>query len=110
MFCSSLSDGLDLIVEPTNIAWIDTYCPTSRLDCREHVLGLEMDVRNNRDGGLLRDYFERSSVLISRTCHTHNVAPSCSQLRDLLKCRPDVMRLRGGHGLNRNRRAAPHRD
>jgi hypothetical protein len=99
-----------LIIEGANVARVHAYRSASGVDRREDVPGLEVDVGDHGDLGLLRDHREGVSVVLARYGNADDVAAGRSQLGDLLERGVDVCRQRGGHRLHADRRIAADRD
>ena len=95
-----LRDLLDLIIELADVARVHAHRRTAGLDRLVDVLGLEVDVRDDRDLGLLRDRRERLSVLCRGAGHAHDVAAGRREFCDLLQSAVDVGGLRRRHGLD----------
>ena len=98
----SLCNFLHATVELADIARVNTDGGTAGIDGLEDVLRLEVDIRNHRDGRLLSNGRKCFRIDGLRTSHTHDIAAGSGQLRNLLQCAIDVVRLRIGHRLHRN--------
>ena len=105
-----LADILHLVIELTNVARVHAHRAAACLDCLEHVLRLEVDVRDHRDARLLGDDRQRVRILIRRAGDANDVAAGGRQLGDLLERRADVVRIRRRHGLDGDRSATAHRN
>ena len=105
-----LADVLHLVIELTDVARVHAHSATPGLDCLEHVLRFEVNVRDHRDAGLLGDNRQRVRVLIRRASDANDVAAGSRQLGDLLERRANVVRLRRRHGLDGDLSAAAHRN
>ncbi len=102
-----LGDFLDLVIELADVARVHAHRTAAGLDGGKNVLGLEVDVRDDRDLRLHRDDLQRLGVLVGGAGHPDNVAAGSRELRDLLQGRIDVMRLGGGHRLDADWRVRP---
>src|SRR6476661_4517907 len=101
-------DLLDLVVELADVPGVDAHARTARVDGREDVLRLEVDVGDDRDLALASDRRKGLGVVLARARHAHDVAPCGRELGDLLERRVDVGRRRRGHRLHRHREVAAH--
>ncbi len=101
-------DRADLVVELADVAGIHANGRAPRVDGLEDVLGLEVDVGDDRDLALLRDDVQHVRIVLTRHCDTHDLASGCGQLGDLLEGRVDVGRRRRRHRLHADRRVAAH--
>ena len=82
---AALRDLLDLVVELADVARVDAYGGAAGVDGREDVLGLEVDVGDDRDLRVLGDLGERVGVVLARAGHPHDVAAGGRELGDLLE-------------------------
>ena len=105
-----LADVLHLVIELTDVARVHSHGAATGLDRLEHVLRLEVNVRDDGDTGLLRDDRQRIRILIRRAGNANDIAAGGRQLGDLLERRTDVVRLRRRHGLDGNSSATAHRN
>src|SRR5690606_6707852 len=92
-----LGDLLDLVVELADVAGVDPHRRAARLDGREDVLGLEVDVGDHRDLRVLGDLGQRVGVVLAGAGDPDDVAACRGQLGDLLQGGVDVGGQRGGH-------------
>jgi hypothetical protein len=108
-------DLADLVVELLDVARVHPYGRAPGVDRGEHVLGLEVDVGDDRDLGLGGDRREGVGVVLGGHGHAHDLAAGGGQLGDLLQGRVDVGGHRRRHRLHRDRRVPadrhrPHHD
>ena len=96
-------DLLDLVVELADVARVDPDGRAAGVDRGEDVLGLEVDVGDDRDLRVLRDLRQRVGVVLARARDAHDVAARGGELGDLLEGRVDVGGQRRGHRLHRDR-------
>jgi hypothetical protein len=104
-----LGDLGDLVVELLDVARVHPDRRAAGVDRREHVLGLEVDVGDDRDLRLLRDGGQRVGVVLGRDRDPDDLAAGGGQLGDLLQRGVHVGGQRGGHRLHAHRRSAAHR-
>src|SRR5262249_15612559 len=102
-------DLLHLVVELPDVARVDADGRAARVDRGEDVLGLEVDVGDDRDLRLLGDGRQRLDIVLAGYGDADDLAAGRGQLRDLLERRVDVGGQRGGHRLDADRRAAADR-
>ena len=93
-------DGADLVVELPDVAGVHPHRADAGVDGREHVPGLEVDVRDHRDLALHGDDLQGIGVVLVRNGDAHDVAAGGGQLGDLLQGRVDVGGLRRRHRLD----------
>ena len=103
-------DLLDLVVELADVARVDPHRGAAGVDRGEDVLGLEVDVGDDRDLDLLGDRRQRVGVVLAGAGDPDDVAAGRGQLGDLLQRRVDVGRGGGAHRLHRDGRVAADRD
>ena len=89
-----LGDLLDLVVELADVAGVDPHRGAAGVDRGEDVLGLEVDVGDDRDLAVPGDLRQRVGVVLARAGDPHDVAAGRGQLGDLLQRRVDVGRRR----------------
>ena len=102
-------DLADLVVERLDVARVDPHRGAAGVDRGEHVLGLEVDVGDDRDLRLAGDRRQRVGVVLGRHGDPDDLAAGRGQLGDLLQRGVDVGGQRGGHRLHRHRGAAADR-
>ena len=97
-------------VRAADIAGIKPYLIHARFDRCQRKPVVEMDIRHDRYGRGGADRFERFRGLCIRHGAAHDIAACFGQRADLGQRRLRVPRVRVGHGLDRNGRAAadPH--
>src|SRR5205823_4268141 len=100
----------DPAVELLDVARIDAYGGTARVDGGEDVPRLEVDVGDHRDLRVPDDLRERRGVVLARNGDAHDLAARRGQFGDLLERCVDVCGQRGGHRLHRDGRVGAHRD
>jgi hypothetical protein len=93
-------DLLDLVVELTDVAGVDPNRRAAGVDGREDVLGLEVDVGDNRYLRLAGNGRQRFDVILRRDGDPDDLAARGGQLGDLLQGGVDVRGQRGGHRLH----------
>ncbi len=93
-------------VRPADVARVEPNLIHARLDGREREPVVKMDVRHDRYGRAGADLAERFRRLRVRHRAAHDVAARVRQRADLCQRRFRVARIRVGHGLYRNGRAA----
>ncbi|BDZ44136.1 hypothetical protein GCM10025866_36570 [Naasia aerilata] len=103
-----LRDGADLVVELADVARVDADRRAARVDRLEHVLRLEVDVRDDRDLALLGDDVQHVGVVLAGHGDPDDVAARCGELGDLLQRAVDVGRRGRRHRLDADRGVAAH--
>src|SRR3990167_3039622 len=91
-------------VARTNVARIKTQFINSLIERNEGKAVIEMNVCNERNFDSLFNGFEGLCIFFGRTSDANNFAPGFLKLMDLCNRRLNVVRWRGTHGLNPNRR------
>ncbi|MBG9885425.1 hypothetical protein ABE10_02255 [Bacillus toyonensis] len=97
-----LGDLAHLVVELTDVARVHTHRRTAGVDRLEDVLGLEVDVGDDRDLALLRDDVQHVGVVLRGDGDADDLAARGGELGDLLQGPVDVGGLRRRHGLDRD--------
>ena len=80
------------------------------VDGGEDVLGLEVDVSDNRDPGLLGDLCQSIRIVLGRHGDTHGLTPCRGELGYLLKGGVDIRGEGGAHRLHGDRGTTTHLD
>ena len=91
--------GADFI-EFTDVAGVHAYGCAAGIDGLEHVLGLEVNIRDDRHRRLPADLRQCVGIVLTRHSHAHDIATSCGQLGNLLQCGRNIGRKRVGHRLH----------
>ena len=107
---AACGDLLDLVVELADVARVDPHRSAAGVDGGEDVLGLEVDVGDDRDLRVAGDLRQGVGVVLARAGDPHDVAAGGGQLGDLLQGGVDVGRRGRAHRLHRDRRVAAHED
>jgi hypothetical protein len=82
----------------------------ARLDGLERPLEVEVDIRDDRDGGLGEDLGEGRGVLLLGDGDADDVRAGGGELVDLRDALVDVVGVPGGHGLDGDGGIAPDAD
>jgi hypothetical protein len=100
----------DPVVELLDVAWIHPNRRAARVDRGEYIPGLEVDVGDHRQLGVLGDGREGVGIVLRGTCDPDDVAAGGGELGDLLQCGVHVGGDGRGHGLHGDRMLAadPH--
>ncbi len=104
----ALGDLGDLIVELADVARVDPDGRAAGVDRGIHIFGLEVDVGDDRDVGVLGDLGEGVGVVLARAGNAHDVAAGSGELGDLLKSGVDIAGERRGHRLDADGAVAAH--
>ena len=100
MVGGSFANVRDFVVKFANVSGVNADGPAPRLNRGEDVLGLEVNVGNNWNSGLLGDDLKCSRVLVRRASDADDIAARRRELSDLLERGTDVVRLRRCHRLH----------
>ena len=103
-------DLLDLVVELADVARVDAHRGTAGVDRGEDVLGLEVDVGDDRDLAVRAISRQRVGVVLGGAGHPDDVAAGGGELGDLLQRGVDVGRRGGAHRLHGDGRVAADLD
>ena len=103
-------DLADLVVELADVAGVHAHRADARVDGGEDVLGLEVDVRDDRQLALGRDDVQHVGVVLVRDGNAHDVAAGRGEFGDLLERRVDIGGLRRRHRLHADLRFTSHTD
>src|SRR5690606_37514914 len=92
-----------LIIKLANVSGVYPYPGATRVDRRENVVWLEVNVGNHGNLTFRRNDGKCLGVVPRRARNANDVATGCRELGNLLQGRIDISGLRRGHPLHAHR-------
>jgi len=97
---SGLRNLADSVIKLLDVAGVYAHRSAASIDGLEDILGLKVNVRDDRYLALLRNDGKSVRVIPGRNSHTHNVTACGGEFSNLLECSVDVGGLSGRHRLH----------